>query len=198
MAAITVSHLSRTYHLYEKEPGLRGSGHLLQHRTRRGGRFSWAERRWEDDDTQDALRHLVSQRRRNRRARVYASALRRGFPAADSAGNGPEDITVVDIPAMETLLVHKEMYRLSDPQFHRNVGDLAEMLEVESLLRVPVRTLSLGERMKMELFAALVHRGCALFGRTDDWARCRCAAASARLSARTESDSRHDHHADQP
>ena len=76
---------------------------------------------------------------------------------------GQKSLLWWDIPAMETLLVHQEMYRLSDLQFRRNVDDLAALLEVGHLLRVPVRTLSLGERMKMELLAALVHRPDVLF-----------------------------------
>src|SRR5207248_799367 len=47
--------------------------------------------------------------------------------------------------------------------FRRTVDELAEMLEVGHLLRVQVRKLSLGERMKMELLAALVHRPAVLF-----------------------------------
>jgi ABC-2 type transport system ATP-binding protein len=68
-----------------------------------------------------------------------------------------------DIPAMETLLLHKEMYRLPEQEFRRSVDDLAALLDVAALLHVPVRKLSLGERMKMELLAALVHRPEVLF-----------------------------------
>ena len=64
---------------------------------------------------------------------------------------------------METLLLHKEMYGLSAAVFRRTVDELSEMLEVGHLLRVQVRKLSLGERMKMELLAALVHRPAVLF-----------------------------------
>jgi ABC-2 type transport system ATP-binding protein len=67
------------------------------------------------------------------------------------------------IPAMDTLLVHKEMYRLSAATFRRNIDELATMLDVTHLLHLPVRNLSLGERMKMELLTALVHRPRVLF-----------------------------------
>ncbi|MGC4106825.1 MAG: ATP-binding cassette domain-containing protein [Thermomicrobiales bacterium] len=63
-----------------------------------------------------------------------------------------------DVPAMESFLLHKEMYGLSDALFHESLDELAALLEVEDLLQVPVRKLSLGERMKMELLAALLHR----------------------------------------
>jgi len=62
-----------------------------------------------------------------------------------------------DVPAMESLLLHKEMYGLSTAEFERNVAELAELLEVQDLLNVQVRKTSLGERMKLELMAALVH-----------------------------------------
>ncbi|WP_020574043.1 ABC transporter ATP-binding protein [Actinopolymorpha alba] len=62
-----------------------------------------------------------------------------------------------DVPAMESLLLHKEMYDLTTAEFDRSVTDLAELLEVQDLLNVQVRKVSLGERMKLELMAALVH-----------------------------------------
>ncbi len=62
-----------------------------------------------------------------------------------------------DVPAMESLLLHKDMYGLSTAEFDRNVAELAELLEVGHLLNVQVRKTSLGERMKLELMAALVH-----------------------------------------
>ncbi|HEU5087490.1 MAG TPA: ATP-binding cassette domain-containing protein [Roseiflexaceae bacterium] len=68
-----------------------------------------------------------------------------------------------DIPASETLLLHRDMYRIPEAQFRRTVDDLAGMLDVADLLHIPVRKLSLGERMKMELLAALVHRPEVLF-----------------------------------
>ena len=68
-----------------------------------------------------------------------------------------------DVPTMESLLLHKEMYGLDDAAFTESVDELSAMLDVEDLLRVPVRKLSLGERMKMELAAALLHRPDVLF-----------------------------------
>jgi ABC-2 type transport system ATP-binding protein len=62
-----------------------------------------------------------------------------------------------DVPAMESLLLHKDMYGLSTSEFDRNVAELAELLDVQDLLNVQVRKTSLGERMKLELMAALVH-----------------------------------------
>lgn len=63
-----------------------------------------------------------------------------------------------DVPAMDSFLLHKDMYGLSDEDFQASIDELATMLEVERLLHVQVRKVSLGERMKMELMAALLHR----------------------------------------
>lgn len=63
-----------------------------------------------------------------------------------------------DVPALESFLLHKEMYGLSAAMFRESLDELTTLLEVEDLLQVPVRKLSLGERMKMELLAALLHR----------------------------------------
>ncbi|WP_406048550.1 ATP-binding cassette domain-containing protein [Kribbella sp. NBC_00889] len=62
-----------------------------------------------------------------------------------------------DIPAMESLLLHKDMYGLDQDEFEHNVAELAELLDVRDLLNIQVRKVSLGERMKLELMAALVH-----------------------------------------
>ena len=76
---------------------------------------------------------------------------------------GQKNMLWWDIPAMETLLLHKEMYDIPDGAFRRNVDELAELLDVAQLLRVQVRKLSLGERMKMELLVALAHAPDVLF-----------------------------------
>ncbi len=76
---------------------------------------------------------------------------------------GQKNMLWWDLPAMETLLLHKEIYRLGEAEFRRSVSTLAAMLDVEQLLRVQVRKLSLGERMKMELLTALVHQPAVLF-----------------------------------
>lgn len=68
-----------------------------------------------------------------------------------------------DVPAMESFLLHKEMYELSTAEFDRSVAELAQLLQVEDLLDVQVRKVSLGERMKLELMAALLHRPEILF-----------------------------------
>jgi ABC-2 type transport system ATP-binding protein len=62
-----------------------------------------------------------------------------------------------DLPAQESFQLHKEIYRIDPAQFERRLDELTSLLEVQKLVSQPVRELSLGERMKMELIAALLH-----------------------------------------
>jgi ABC-2 type transport system ATP-binding protein len=63
-----------------------------------------------------------------------------------------------DLPAADSFQLHKEIYSIPDDQFDRTLGELTELLDVGKLTRQAVRELSLGERMKMELIAALLHQ----------------------------------------
>jgi ABC-2 type transport system ATP-binding protein len=68
-----------------------------------------------------------------------------------------------DLPAAESFRLHQQIYRIEPRQFERTRDELAELLDVGRLLGQPVRELSLGERMKMELIAALLHSPEVLF-----------------------------------
>jgi len=68
-----------------------------------------------------------------------------------------------DIPAADSLLLNQAIYRISDADYHRTLKELDELLELAPILRKPVRNLSLGERMKCELAAGLLHRPQVLF-----------------------------------
>ncbi|MBA8795341.1 ABC-2 type transport system ATP-binding protein [Friedmanniella endophytica] len=68
-----------------------------------------------------------------------------------------------DVSPMDSYLVHRAMYDLDHDDFARRVAGLAELLDVTTVLDVPVRQLSLGQRMKCELLAALLHRPEVLF-----------------------------------
>jgi ABC-2 type transport system ATP-binding protein len=63
-----------------------------------------------------------------------------------------------DLPAADSFNLHREIYSLAPDAFTRTLGELTELFEVKELTRQPVRELSLGERMKMELIAALLHQ----------------------------------------
>ncbi len=68
-----------------------------------------------------------------------------------------------DLPARESLELNRAIYGIDRKRFTQVVGGLAELLEVSNKLNVMVRELSLGERMKMELIAALLHAPRVLF-----------------------------------
>ncbi len=68
-----------------------------------------------------------------------------------------------DLPALDSLKINAAVYGISDRDFQYRVGELTEMLSLEGKLTQPVRKLSLGERMKAELLAALLHQPQLLF-----------------------------------
>src|SRR6266542_3547701 len=83
-----------------------------------------------------------------------ADAFRRRF----SLVMGQKNQLWWDLPAADSFQLHREIYSLPVEQFQRTLGELTELFGVEELTRQPVRELSLGERMKMELIAALLHQ----------------------------------------
>lgn len=68
-----------------------------------------------------------------------------------------------DLPAQESFRLHQHIYQIPLKQFNETMDELTELLEIKELLKQPVRELSLGERMKMELSAALLHSPEVLF-----------------------------------
>jgi ABC-2 type transport system ATP-binding protein len=68
-----------------------------------------------------------------------------------------------DIPAIDSFLVNQAIYHIPEAQFRQTVAELTELLELGALLNKQVRSLSLGERMKCELAASLLHRPSVLF-----------------------------------
>ena len=76
---------------------------------------------------------------------------------------GQKQQLIWDLPALDSLKINAAVYNISDKEFQHRVGELTEMLGLESKLTQPVRKLSLGERMKAEILAALLHRPQVLF-----------------------------------
>ncbi len=68
-----------------------------------------------------------------------------------------------DLPAMESFILNKEIYEVDDKSFQKTLDELTELLEIKDILNVQVRKLSLGQRMKCELVAALLHSPKVLF-----------------------------------
>ena len=185
MAAIHVAALSKTYRFHHKEPGLRGSVQsLFRRRTRETVAVQDVSFTVEPGEIVGFLGPNGAGKTTT--LKVLCGLLYPDPPTADRPtrlevlGHTPHKreaaflkrVTLLmgqrsmlwkDLPAMDTFLLHKVMYSVPDAAFRRTVHELAELLECAHLLRVQVRKLSLGERMKMELIASLVHAPDLLF-----------------------------------
>lgn len=68
-----------------------------------------------------------------------------------------------ELPAYDTFLLNKEIYEIDDSSFKKTLDKLTTLLDCQNLIHQPVKTLSLGERMRMELIASLIHQPKILF-----------------------------------
>jgi len=68
-----------------------------------------------------------------------------------------------DLPALDSFLLLKEIYQISDHNYKRQIEFFAETLQIKDQLKIQVRKLSLGERMKVELMASLLHQPKVIF-----------------------------------
>lgn len=71
---------------------------------------------------------------------------------------GQKNQLMWDLPATDTFLLNKAIYDLPDKEYKQMFDDLVDLMGVSEQLQTPARKLSLGQRMKMELIAALLHR----------------------------------------
>ena len=62
-----------------------------------------------------------------------------------------------DVPVIDSFLLLKEIYSISDPAYRNNLDELTALLDLGELLRTPARQLSLGQRMRCEIAASLLH-----------------------------------------
>ena len=68
-----------------------------------------------------------------------------------------------DLPPMETFILNKEIYEVEDKKFRETLDELVELLDIKDILKIPVKRLSLGQRMKCELISSLLHSPRVLF-----------------------------------
>ena len=176
---IEVSHLTRVFRTYKKRPGFWGGVRGLFNR-------EFAETRAADDinftigegefvgflgpngagktTTLKMLSGLIyptsgtarvagfdPTKRENAYRRIFALVL------------GQKNQLWWDLPAIESFLLLRHIYGLPADQYRQTLDELVDLLGVREKLNVMVRELSLGERMKMELIAALLHRPRVLF-----------------------------------
>jgi ABC-2 type transport system ATP-binding protein len=179
MSIIVADHLTKVYPVAVKEPGMRGT---LSHFFRR--QYRWVEA-VKDVSFEIQPGEIVGFLGPNGAGKTTTLKMLTGLIHPSSgdlrvAGHLPfnrrhpflEKITLVmgqkqqllwDLPAMDSLRINAAVYGIRDREFKRRIGELTEMLSLEEKLTQPVRKLSLGERMKAELLAALLHQPQVLF-----------------------------------
>lgn len=76
---------------------------------------------------------------------------------------GQKNQLIQDLPAIETFIVNKAIYEIPDKEFQESLDELVNLFDIKDILDIQVRKLSLGQRMKCELVAALLHKPKILF-----------------------------------
>jgi ABC-2 type transport system ATP-binding protein len=176
---IEVDHLSKHYQVHEKEPGLMGS---LR---------SFVARKYRTVKAVDDVSFCIEQGEmvgflgpngagKTTTLKVLSGLL---YPTSGRATvmsftphkretaylkqftlvMGQKQQLMWDLPAVETFLVNQAIYEIPKDQFNTTLKELDELLDLAPVMKKQVRKLSLGERMKCELAAALLHRPKVLF-----------------------------------
>ena len=179
MLAITVKNFKKYYSVYKKEEGLLGSAKAL------------ISRKYYDVKAVDNISFNLEEGEivgfigpngagKTTTLKCLAGLLYPSSGTLDVLGFNPferkkeflKQVSIVmgqknqlwwDLPAIETLNLNKEIFEVPQKQFEETVNELTEMLDVKKILNIQVRKLSLGQRMKMELIAGLVHNPKVLF-----------------------------------
>ncbi len=173
MSAIVVKNLVKTYKVAEKEQGVFGSIKSLFHRKYRevsavsGISFNVAEGELigfigpngaGKTTTLKCLSGLLYPTSGEATVLGYIPWQRKPqFQKQFAFVAGQRNQLWWDLPAIETFLLNKEVYEVNDTDFKRRIDLLSKMLNISDLLKTPVKKLSLGQRMKAELVAALIH-----------------------------------------
>ena len=76
---------------------------------------------------------------------------------------GQRSLLEYDIPVIDSFLLYKAIYELDRVKFKKRLAEFTELLELEDLLHIPVRKLSLGQRMRCEIAASLLHEPRVIF-----------------------------------
>jgi ABC-2 type transport system ATP-binding protein len=179
MSPLSVSHLSKHFHIYKKEPGFAGSVR------------SFFKRTYETSKAVDDISFSIEQGELvgfigpNGAGKTTTLKCLSGliYPTSGEIqvlGHIPfnrdydylRSISLVmgqksqlwwDLPPMESYLLYKEMYDIPEAHFKKILNELVELLDLKEVLTVQVRKLSLGQRMKCELVAQLLHSPKILF-----------------------------------
>ena len=71
---------------------------------------------------------------------------------------GQKSMLVWDIPVIESLRLYRDVYEVDERAFEARLAQFSELLEIDQLLHIPVRKLSLGQRMRAEIVSSLLHK----------------------------------------
>jgi ABC-2 type transport system ATP-binding protein len=179
MAIIEIEGLAKSYRIYQKQEGLLASVRGLFHRTYRdvqavrgidlaveSGEFVafLGPNGAGKTTTLKLLSGVINPTHGTARVMGHVpwrreNAYRRRFALV----MGQKNQLWWDLPAQESFRLHQQIYAIPPDQFLRRRDELVDLLTVRHLLSQPVRELSMGERMKMELIAALLHSPEVLF-----------------------------------
>ena len=179
MSLIKTSNLTKTYKRFEKEPGLRGSVKSLFKR-------EFVEKTAVNDFDlsikQGEFVGLIGPNGAGKTTLVkmltgiiaptsgdisvlgyYPNKLENAFKKQYAVVMGQKSQLIYDLTAADTFLLFKEMYEIPNDVYKRNIELFTDLFDASEYLNMQVRTLSLGERMKMELVTALLHDPKVLF-----------------------------------
>ena len=179
MSVISVKNLKKYYQVYQKEPGLTGSIKSL---------FS---RRYQSVRAVDGISFDIEPGElvgfigpngagKTTTLKVLSGLLYPtsgqvqvlGFTPFDRKSQFQKQFSLVmgqknqlwwDLPALDSFILNREIYEIPPANFDKTLKALVKMLDLKDILKVQVRKLSLGQRMKCELVAALLHSPQVLF-----------------------------------
>lgn len=179
MKVISVSHLSKHYNIYQKEAGVWGTMKSLVHR-------KYLPSKAVDDvsftidegelvgfigpngagktTTLKCLSGLLYPTSGDVKVLGFTPFQRKhAFLKQISLVMGQKNQLWWDLPPSDSFLLNKEIYGIPTAQYKKTLDELVDLLDVAEVLDVQVRKLSLGQRMKCELIAALIHQPKILF-----------------------------------
>lgn len=179
MSIITVEHLKKDFSYYKKSTGLKGSVQNLFHRE------TLIREAVKDISFSVEKGEMIGLLGPNGAGKTTTLKLLSGilFPTSGSVSidgfvpwerknelkrrfaivMGQKNQLWWDLPASDSFYLNKCIFDVPDDTYRNTVTELAELLDVKDLMNVQVRRLSLGERMKMEILASLIHRPEILF-----------------------------------
>ena len=179
MSVITVNNLKKYYQVYQKEPGLFGSIKSLFHRQHE------TVKAVNDISLNINEGELVGFIGPNGAGKTTTLKVLSGllYPTAGEVSvlgftpfkrkpefqkqfslvMGQKNQLWWDLPALDSFILNREIYEIPKEQFDRTLKDLVDLLDLKDVIKIQVRKLSLGQRMKCELVAALLHSPKVLF-----------------------------------